>query len=419
MGRERGDYYALKRLDPAYRVFFGRAESADIASSLDANYSLFNSFEKDGGFKLKSYIGEAEEKYRIAMEEFLYRDYRKVSEFLNPRILFRAAKLSLFDSLHSNVSKMFSDVRSRRILEYPMVFLGNSPNNAPALYSLMSHVDLNLGVWYPEGGMGKVVDAFLRLCEEFGVDLKLSHEVESIECGNERARRVNSSSDSFECDAVVVNADYHHAEADLLSSSSRSLDERYWKKKIVAPSMFLIYLGIKGKIENLLHHNLYFSDEWDSHFKKIFEKPAWPQNPSYYVSVTSKSDDTAPDGCENLFILVPVSCDLDDSEEIRNSYAETIISNLEKRIGEPIRERIVVKRIFSHRDFKKDYNAFKGTALGLAHSLSQTAVFRPPRSSRKVKNLFYTGQYTHPGIGVPMTIISATLTAKTVKEFLG
>jgi phytoene desaturase len=281
----------------------------------------------------------------------------------------------------------------------------------------MSHIDLNLGVFYPQGGLAGVARAVGKIARESGAAILTNQVVEKIEAAGGRARTVKTQSDSFESDLVIVNADYAFSETRLLDESHRSYSDRYWKRKTWAPSMFLLYLGLDSRMNRMDHHNLYLAPEWSRHFDTIFGRPSWPDKPCFYVSCISKTDPhAAPAGKENVFALVPVAPGLDDSDERREEYAETVIDHIEQITGENIRNSISVKRIYSHRDFRSDYNAYGGTALGLAHTLRQTAIFRPAMKSRRVGNLYYTGQYTHPGVGVPMVLIAARVLKNRIKE---
>jgi phytoene desaturase len=329
-------------------------------------------------------------------------------------MLVEGTRLNVFGRLDRSVRRYFRDRRARQILEYAMVFLGTSPQAAPALYSIMSHVDLNLGVHYPIGGLSAVSAGIARLAEEQGVQIRLGTEVKGItvEEGSGRVSRVRTSEGEIETEVVLVNADYAFTETALLEEKYRSLPAGYWKRKVFAPSMFILYLGLDGSLKNMVHHNLYFAEDWNQHFDTIFKVPSWPQQPCFYVSCISKTDpDMAPKGQENVFVLVPVAPGLEDGDTFRERYAEQILEHIENVVGEDIRSSVVVRRIFSHRDFISEYNAYGGTALGLAHTLSQTAFFRPAFRSRKVENLFYAGQYTHPGVGVPMVLIAAQVAA--------
>ena len=411
-GKKTSDYYELVKLDPYYQVFFEKHHSVKVTPRFPDTVSLFDSFEPGGGKKLTEYLASAKYKYDIALKDFLYVDYRSIFQFVNRRMLTEGLKLRIHNSLGKFVARYFSDIRAQQILEYAMVFLGNSPANAPALYSIMSHVDLSLGVFYPLGGIGSVVDAFVKLGESLGVEFRYNEEAERIVTRNGRFEKVVTRNGEFPADSCLVNADYAHAETALLNDDGRSFNERYWNKRVVAPSMFIAYLGLNRKIDSLTHHNLYFAHDWNGHFDTIFKKPSWPDNPCYYLSVPSRTDDrVAPAGRENMFLLVPIAPGLPDTPEIREEYFDKTISHVEKTAGIRIRDAIEVKRIYSVNDFTEDYHALKGSALGIAHTIGQTAVFRPPHRSKKVKGIYYTGQFTHPGVGVPMTLISSEVVA--------
>lgn len=409
-GKQREDYYKLVRIDPYYRVFLGKGDHVDVTPDIAQTKRLFESFEKGAGAKLGEYLASAQYKYDTAMTDFLYREYRHFFQFFNKKIATQGLKLDIFSSLDRFVRRFFTDRRARQILEYAMVFLGASPDNAPALYSIMSHVDLTLGVWYPDGGLGSIVKALERLCLEQGVKLVYDCPATGYRFEGKRIAAVKTAKGEFEADIVVNNADYHYADRELLPPKLSSYSDHWWNKRVLAPSMFILYLGIEGRVPELVHHNLYFQEDWSSHFDMIFNKPAWPDDPCFYLSCPSKSDPSvAPAGMENLFVLVPAAPGLADGDAFREEYADKVIRHVENKTGISIKDRIKVKRIYSQRDFAGDYNAFKGTALGLAHTLAQTAIFRPATRSRKLKNLFYTGQYPHPGVGVPMTLIASRL----------
>ena len=419
-GKSVSDFYTLSRLDPYYQIFFEGQKTVRIDSNKDKTKELFNSFEPNSGERLEQYLDQAKYKYDIAMKEFLYLDYRNIFQFFNRKMVTEGVKLNLLSSLDGFVKNYFQDVRAKQILEYAMVFLGNSPKNAPALYSIMSHVDLNLGVWYPQGGMGEIVNGLVKLGQNLGVEYRFNSEVTQILAEKGRCRGVKTADGEIRADVVLVNADYALAETTLLDRKNQTYPSGYWKKKVFAPSMFIAYLGINQKLDGLTHHNLYFSQNWEKHFQTIFKKPEWPENPCYYLSAPSRTDKTvAPDGMENLFLLVPIAPGLPDTEEIREHYFESVIGHVEKTSGIRFKENIVIKRIYTVKDYEKDYNAYRGTALGLSHTLSQTAVFRPGHRSRKVKGLYYSGQYTHPGVGVPMTFISSEVAVQEMqKDFL-
>lgn len=414
-GKKPQDLMELVRLDPSYRVFFGHGDSLDISADLENNLTLFNSMEDNGAEKMRKYLDSAKHQYDVAMNEFIYKDYKHLTDFFNRKLVMEGAKLHIFDKLDHYAQRFFENPRIRKILEYNIVFLGGTPYNTPALYALMSHVDFNLGVWYPMGGIGKLVEAFYKLGESYGVEYIFNEEVKKIEVEEKTAKKIITNSNTYEADVFIVNADYAYAETQLLEKKNQTYPEKYWKGKAIAPSALLFFLGINGKVNNLRHHNLYFHPQWEKHFETIFKKLAWPKEPSYYVSCPSKTDSSvAPKDYENIFILVPVAPGLEDNEKVREKYYVQILEHLEGLVGESIRDRVVVKRTFAHKDFADRYNAYKGTALGFAHTLRQTAIFRPRHKSKKVKNLYYTGHYTHPGIGVPMVVISSQILSKVI-----
>jgi phytoene desaturase len=419
LGEKRQDHYDLTRLDPSYRVFFSPGESVDLFPDADKNESTFEGFEKGGGRRLRSYLTDARYKYDTAMREFVYKEYTSLSQFLNRRMLVEGIRLNVLGSLDRHVRKFFHDRKARQVLEYHMVFLGSSPYNAPGMYAIMSHVDLTQGVFYPKGGMGQLVASLEKLAVASGVEILTGREVTRIESTGGRARGVVVDGHGrFDADIVAVNADYAFAETRLLERGERSYSARSWDRRVLAPSFFILYLGLSKKLRGPLHHTLYLAPEWDKHFDAIFRKPAWPEDPCFYLSCTSKTDPTAaPKGCEAIVALVPVASGLPDGDDERRRYRDSLIRKVQDVLGEKIEDSIRVERVFSPRDFLSDYNAYKGTGLGLAHTLLQTAVFRPPHRSRKVSNLYYTGAYTHPGVGVPMTLISSQLVADQISDF--
>lgn len=416
-GRVPGDFYSLTRLDPSYRIFYGADDWVDVSADFERNVELFEAIEPGAGGRLREYVKVAAYQYEAAVGEFLYKDYRSLLDFFTRRTLLEGRKLHVFESIDRYARRFFRSERLRRILEYSMVFLGGSPSNTPAMYSLLSHVDFNMGVWYPEGGIGKVVDALVRLAESCGAKLLFGREVTSIAAQDGRVQAVEIGRESIPADVVLMSGDYPHCELSLIEPKYRSYSESYWRRRVLAPSALLIYIGLSRKLPKLLHHSLSFQHDWVAHFEAIFRSPGWPEKPSYYMCCPSRTDPSAaPPNCENLVILVPVAPGLEDSDDIREPYADSIIDELERLVGEPIRDRIVSRTIFSQRDFSKAFNAYRGSALGLSHTLMQTAVFRPSHRSRKLRNLYYTGQYTHPGIGLPMALISAEIAADIIQK---
>jgi 1-hydroxy-2-isopentenylcarotenoid 3,4-desaturase len=411
------NYYTLKSLDPSYRIFFNRDIYFDIKKDQHHNSAVFDILEKDGGRKLEEYLKNSEYIYNIACNEFLYRDYNSILDFLDKRFLIEGSKLHLFKDLDSYAKKYFQSKKARQILQFNTVFLGCSPDKTPALYSLMSHADMQKGVSYPEGGIYKLPEALFKLGREYGVRYIFNSCVKKINIKNKRAVSVFTDEGEVKTDIVLVSCDYHHAETDLLEKPHRNYNEKYWNSRLLAPTAFIIFLGLKKKIKSLKHHNLFLAENWEDHFKAIFKKPSWPGFPSYYIGCSSKTDPSAaPKNCENLFILVPVAPGLDDNEEIRDSFSSAVVSNIEELLDESIKKYIVFKKVISHREFKSMFNYYRGTSMGLAHTLFQTALFRPSRKSKKAHNLYYSGHYTHPGIGMPMTLISSQNAAMLIKQ---
>jgi phytoene desaturase len=417
------DYYDLIRIDPSYRIFFDGEGITDVSADFESNVDLFNSFEKGGGEKLREYLEQAERHYRLAMDEMIYKEYDRIWDLFNGKLALEGFKLPLFNNIDGYVSKWFKNEKSKKILEYSIGFIGGSPQNTPALYYIMNHVDFNLGVWYPaEGGISRVVQAMVDLGIEYGVRFRYDSEVTKLDIEDGKVNKIYFGDDTLEPDILVVNADYPHFEINLLGDKNQSYDVKYWDSRVIAPSALVLYIGLNKKLDKLEHHNLFLTKDWDQGFENVFDpkKARWPETPSYYINVTSKNDDTvAPEGGETIFVLVPLAPDLIDTPEIREKYYHKLVSHIETLAEEPIIGHEIVKKIYSVNDYRKDYNAYKGTALGLTHTLMQTALFRPSHKSRKVDNLYYTGHYTHPGIGMPMCIISSQVLAKTIERRYG
>ncbi|UCH34163.1 MAG: phytoene desaturase [Armatimonadota bacterium] len=414
-GRASSDYYSLKRLDPSYRIFFAPDDYIDISSDLSENLRQFEAMEAGAGDAMRRYLEVAKHEYEVSLNEFVYRDFSRISDFLNRRTLLEGRKLHVFENLEKYTARYFSSQRLRKILEYSMVFLGGSPQNTPALYSMLAHVDFNLGVWYPSGGIAAVVHGLRALAAEHGAAFQFGRAATSIGVRGNRAVSVAAGADEVPADLVVVNADYAYAETSLLERRYRTYPERYWQRRTFAPSAFMMYLGIRKRLPRLQHHTLLFEHDWVEHFNSIFQAPGWPERPSYYFCCPSRTDDAvAPPGCENVVALIPVATGLDDPDDVRDAYATRVLEQIERLTGESLRQNVAVCRVFSQRDFVAEFNAYQGTALGLSHTLMQTALFRPAHRSKRIANLYYTGQYTHPGIGLAMALVSSEIVAKRV-----
>ena len=410
--RSPDDYYELEPLDPHYRIFFKDGDQCDVRGDGAYMRELFESYEPGAGEAFDRYLSKSQSHYETAMEQFIYEDRSQLRDWIDPSIARTApVGLSLVGSMQSHVEEYVDHPKLQQILQYTLVFLGGSPKTTPAIYNIMSHVDFNLGVYYPAGGMGAVVDAVVELGEELGVTYETGREVTAIT----RARDgfvVETGAESYRPDRVVVNADYAHAEQELLPEHERQYDDDYWDSKTYAPSAFLLYLGVEGDVEELAHHTLVFPTDWDGHFEQIFEEPAWPDDPAYYLCVPSRTDPSvAPEGHSNLFVLVPLAPGLTDGDKLREQYRDKILADIAENTGVDLRDRIVVEEQFGVRDFGERYNATQGTALGLAHTLRQTSLLRPSNRSSAVDGLYFTGSFTTPGIGVPMCLISGEHTA--------
>jgi phytoene desaturase len=411
-GRSVEDYYTTSHLDPHYRIFFKDGDRVDLRADFEANVDLFESYEPGAGERLREYLRKSEENYRIGMEHFVYENRASLRDYADADVARNARGLSLVGSMQDHVERYFDHPKLQQIVQYSLVFLGGSPHNTPALYNLMSHVDFNLGVHYPDGGLAAVVEGVAELGRELGVTYRTGEAVESIR-GRKGGFRVATTERDYFPDLVVSNADYAHTEQDLLAPEKRQYDADYWESRTYAPSAFLLYLGVEGSVDPLEHHTLVLPTDWDPHFRAIFDDPAWPDDPAYYLCVPSETDPAvAPEGHSNLFALVPVAAGIEDGPETRERYRDLVLDDIAANTGVDLRDRIVVEESFSVSEFASRYNATKGTALGLAHTLRQTALFRPPNASDAVDGLYFAGAFTTPGIGVPMCLISGQLTAE-------
>jgi phytoene desaturase len=406
------DYYELLRLDPSYQVIFGENDTLGIPAGMPQLRQLFESLEPGSAARLDEFLAQAAYKYKVGINKFVHLPSRSITEFIDWEIVKGAVRLDLLQSMAKHARKFFSHSKLLKLIEFPVLFLGATPENTPALYSLMNYADLALGTWYPKGGMHQIVRGMVALAKELGVEIAYNQEVREIVVENGRTTGVRTASGFWPADAVVAGADYHHIEQQVLAPEHRHYTPAYWDSRTMAPSSLLFYLGVNRKLDNLLHHNLFFDEDFSQHAHEIYEAPQWPSRPLFYASVPSKTDPTvAPTGQENLFLLVPVAPDLDDPEATREKYYNLLMDRLEKHCGHSIREHVVYKRSYAHRDFVADYHSFKGNAYGLANTLRQTAILKPTLKSKKVNNLYFTGQLTVPGPGVPPSLISGQVVA--------
>ncbi len=417
------DYYELEHLDPHYRIHFKDGDVVDMPKNLEEAKALFDEYEEDGGEKLERYLEQSRFNYEVGMENFVYEDRERLRDFFSLDVARSARGLTLLGNMEKYVNKRFESSKLRKIMQYTLVFLGGSPKKTPALYSLISHVDFNLGVWYPKGGMTNVADQVAAMAEEMGVEMETGVDVQAVDDSGDRlelAAEVDGRQEVYEADVVVSDADYAYTELEILDESQRSYPESYWEKKTYAPSAFLLYLGVEGEVPEIEHHTLVLPTDWDHHFDAIFDDPRWPDDPAYYVCAPSDTDpDLAPEGDSALFVLVPIAPGLDDSEEVCDRYRDLVLDDLAEHADTDLRDRVEVEERFCVDEFRDRYNSYQGTALGLAHTLFQTSFLRPSHRSDEVEGLYYTGSFTTPGIGVPMCLISGEHTVDKVKDDLG
>lgn len=412
-GKKVSDYYQLHRLDPSYRIYWDQGYT-DMPANYEALQQVFESIEPGSAAKLDKYLEGAAYKYEVGVNKLVYKPSRSITEFMDWPTMSGVFKLQVFSSISKHISKYFKHPKLRQIMEFPVLFLGALPQDTPALYSLMNYADIKGGTWYPEGGMYAVVQAMYKLAVELGVEFKFGESVNSLMIKGDRAKTVATDKDYYRADAVISGADYHFTEMNLLPEECRSYSERYWTKKVMAPSCLLYYVGLNKKLKNLQHHSLFFDVPFDQHGKEIYSDPKWPTSPLFYVSVSSLTEPgTAPEGCEGIVFLIPIASGLEnDTEELREKYFQIIAKRMEHHTGESILDAVIYKRTYAVSDFITDYHSFRGNAYGLANTLMQTAIFRPAIQSKKVKNLFYTGQLTVPGPGVPPSLISGEVAAQ-------
>lgn len=418
MGETVEDHLVLKKLSPSYRIFYKDEDrTIDIFSDLEKDIPTFEALEPGSGSRLREYLKRAAYQYEVAKKRFLFKNYDSILDFLNWETAIEGSRLSVFSNMDRYVRKFFTTPAVQKIMQYTLVFLGSSPYNTPALYNIMSHIDFSMGVFYPQGGIYELVKAFVRIAEKHGAVIRTHADVARILVEKGTATGVELvGGERIDADLVISNADMAFTDLHLLPEGSRVKDERYWNSRTLSPSAFIMYLGINGRVPELTHHNLVFSSDWKKNFSQIFDSPQWPDDPSLYICAPSVTDPSvAPEGKENLFVLVPIAPNLSDDEEQLELYGEKVLQTLEQVAHIPdLRKRIEYKKFFSVKDFKQRYNSLGGSALGFAHTLKQTAIFRPNNVNPHVKNLYYAGAGTNPGIGMPICLISAELVYKRI-----
>lgn len=419
-GYEVSDLYKLIRLDPSYRVVFGPNDHEDQSANMAELEAMFDRLDPGSSKRLRKFLAEAAYKYEVGIKDLVHKPSRSLLEFADFRILKGLFQLDLLKDMRKHVAEVSTHPKLKAIMEFPVLFLGALPQNTPALYSLMNYADMSMGTWYPQGGMHKIIEAMVKVAKEQGVKFRTKAEVKGFKYSGKKIVGVLTKTGGFSADIVVAGADYHHIDQEVSDKGRREYSEQYWDKRKMAPSSLLYYLGIKGEVPNVLHHNLFFDHELDQHAAELYTHPQWPTKPLFYASAPTKTDKSiAPEGCENMFLLMPTAPGLaGDSEEVREKYYNIMMDRLEQFTGSSIRDRVVVKRSFAYSDFKSEYNSFKGNAYGLANTLDQTAILKPRLKSKKISNLYFSGQLTTPGPGVPPTLISGEVVSKEIaKDF--
>lgn len=409
-GKKISDYYELRKLNPAYSIYFENGEKITVGDSIDKIAEVFDQYEEDGSQKLYKFMEEAKEHYNIAIKDLVYKPGVSPLELVTPVTAKKVGKF--LSNIDKDINKQFKDERLRKLLKFPVLFLGAKPSDTPSFYNFMNYADLGLGTWQPKGGFFAVIQGMKSLAESLGVKIHTDANVEKINCKDGKVHTLEVDQDIINFDQIVSGADYHHTET-LLDEKHRQYSENYWDKKTFAPSSLLFYVGFDKKIEGLNHHNLFFDVDFQKHADAIYEHPEWPEEPLFYANFTSKTDpETAPEGYENGFFLIPLAPDLKDTQALRDKYFDIIMLRFEKITGQKIKNHVIFKKSYCVNDFKSDYNSYKGNAYGMANTLMQTAFLRPKLKSKKVENLFFTGQLTVPGPGVPPALISGKLVAE-------
>jgi len=406
-GKKVSDYYNLEKLNPAYEVYFNTLDSIKIGDSLEKICAEFERIETGSSILLKRFMKKAEKHYEIAVKDMVYKPGISPLELVNSKTIVRLKYF--FTNIKKEVEKDFKNEKLSQILQFPVLFLGAKPSKTPAFYNFMNHADFGLGTWHPKKGMYSVIEGMKKLAEEMGVSFETNQSVEKIVVNGNTASGIVSNGKKKYCDVLVSGADYYHTES-LLEKKFRSYEKSYWERKIFAPSSLLFFVGLDKKIKRVSHHTLFFDVDFDLHAAEIYDNPKWPSNPLFYGNFPSITDPSmAPAGKEACFFLIPIAPGISDSKKTREKYFEIIINRLEKLTNQSIKEFVLFKESFCVKDFEKEYNSYKGNAYGLANTLKQTAFLRPKMISKKVKNLYFTGQLTVPGPGVPPSIISGKI----------
>lgn len=413
-GKKTTDYYQLIKLSPAYQVYFGIKDYVNIADNLPEIVQTFESIEKGSGKVLEKFMAEAQDNYNIAIKKLVYRPGESPLELVTLQTMLKLG--TFFSNISKEIRKRFKNPKLVQILEFPVLFLGAKPSDTPAFYSFMNFADFGLGTWHPKGGMYSVVRAMHQLAVELGVEFHVNQNIQKIVVENQKVIGLETQTGFVAADLVLSGADYAHTET-LLDPKFRQYSEKYWDKKTFAPSSLLFYVGFDKEIERVEHHSLFFDVPFSKHAEEIYDRPQWPSEPLFYASFPSKTDEVAPAGKEAAIFLIPLATDLEDTPEIREKYFEIILTRLEQLTEQSLKKHVIFKESFCVNDFKEAYNSCKGNAYGMANTLLQTAFLRPKLKSKKLPNLYFTGQLTVPGPGVPPSLISGKLVAELIEKY--
>jgi phytoene desaturase len=412
-GKKPSDYYDLDKLNPGYRVYFKDATHVEISADINDIYALFESEEKGSATHLKKFLEAAKFNYTTAVGDLVYKPGVSPLELITPKTITRVNQF--FSTISKTVRKKIKSEKLRQILEFPVLFLGAKPSNTPAFYNFMNYADFGLGTWHPKGGMYKVIEAMVSLAKDLGVHFVTNANVEKINVDKyDKVQSIIVNKEEIEVDLLLSGADYHHTET-LLEKKHRQYSESYWDKKIFAPSSLLFYVGFDKKIKNVNHHTLFFDADFDAHAVEIYDIPSWPKDPLFYASFPSITDDScAPEGKESAVFLIPLAPGIEDTPALREKYFNIILKRFQEITNQEVKNNIIFKESFCVNDFIKEYNSYKGNAYGMANTLMQTAFLRPKIKSKKVHNLYFTGQLTVPGPGVPPSLISGKIAAELI-----
>lgn len=413
-GKKPSDYYTLEKLNPAYNVYFGKDDYISIEDTLDKICLAFDKEEPGSSKKLLKFMKKAQDNYDVAIKDLVYRPGVSPLELVTPVTIKKIGQF--FSTIKKEVRKEFKNNKLVQILEFPVLFLGAKPSDTPAFYSFMNYADFGLGTFHPKKGMYQVILAMEQLAKDLGVSIKTNHPIDKILVEKGVTTGLTSNGNTYLSDVVLSGADYHHSET-LLDKQFRQYSEKYWERKTFAPSSLLFYVGFDKKLKNVEHHTLFFDVDFDLHAEAIYDDPRWPENPLFYASFPSRTDvEAAPVGQEAGIFLIPLAPGIKDTPEIRKTYFNKIMTRFESLTSQKVKDNIIFKESFCVNDFIKDYNSYKGNAYGMANTLTQTAFLRPNLKSKKVKNLFFTGQLTVPGPGVPPALISGKLVAELINK---